>query len=161
MKRLWPFAICLAITSGAMAQGDQASWTWHEKLARGDELDVDLIRGEVFIEAGAKSGVRIVPRLGLLPAAVHYSVERRGAVVTIRDHYPGRFVPARECLPPDRERGDFAATDTRLATTITIQPGRRLRVHLMSGDIHVRVAGDFDLSTNRGRIIGGADRRPR
>ena len=149
-------ALALASPSAAQPLGDPGEWlpfAWQGSLAGDALLDIDLIRGDVYIEPSRdEARVRIVPSSGGADAAI--VVVKSAAGVSIRDRYPRRSMMADECLPPPDERGDYATSTTRLVATIALPPGRRLRVHVMDGDIHVgAVSGELDLSSNGGKVI--------
>ena len=148
-------AILLAVATVQPA----AEWVWRGNLAIGGKLDVDLIRGEVVIEEGPETTVRIAAHSASGANDVRFSTTHAGGALMIRDIYPaGQFSP-KECLPPTGERGDFWSSDTRLTATITVKPGLMLKVRVMSGDIRVRGVASADLSSNAGRVIRVPDSR--
>lgn len=73
--------------------------------------------------------------------------------VRIRDAYPSRSNWTKECLPPAEARGDYWSYVVPMRVTVTIPAGTRLRVRLLSGDIHARTASaSFDLQTRDGIV---------
>lgn len=139
----WPAPLRAQVASGARVA---APLRWSGRVAPGDLLVIDVVRGRVRLEAAAGTEVEVlVTRTAATsdPATVRLRVDTSATSLRLLDQYPpspagGRYAARRECLPTDDDRrGDFWHSDVRLDVVARVPAGTRVSARVMAGAVEV------------------------
>lgn len=145
------------------AQRGQEDFRWAGRVARGQEIEIRNIVGNVRAEYTSGDQVEVVGRRsGDNADRIEIEVvERRGGVI-ICALYPlrgeARVRPDRdndddECGRADGEHGEIDTDDARVDFTVRVPTGVKFAARVISGDVHATsLRGPVDVATVSGDV---------
>jgi hypothetical protein len=142
-------------------QAGQEDFRWSGRLARGQEIEIRGIVGDVRAELTSGDRVEVVGRRsGDDAGRVQIEVVERGGGVIICALYPMRgedHVRSNhdndDCGRADGEHGEIDADDARIDFTVRVPAGVKFATKIISGDVYATsLRSDVDVATVSGSV---------
>ena len=158
-----PAARELASAPGRTVQRGQEDFRWAGRLARGQEIEIRGIVGDVRAEYTSGDQVEVVGRRrGDNAGRIHIEVVEGRDGVIVCTLYPvrgqARVRPSRgsdgdECGRGDGQRGEIDTDDARVDFTVRVPAGVRFAARVVSGDVYATsLRSPVDVSTVSGDV---------